>query len=203
MRTSELDTSTLVTRNDTHLAAEDVAAFLDRRLTTAERVGVEEHLADCSQCRGEVAAVRRLVNEKPTRRSFALPVGLAAAAAIVFMLFTVARPDSDRAAARLRTTPSLPADVSERITSVRPADGDSLPAERAVLEWASTGNEPTYRLTVTDATGQLVWTRTTPDTTLTVPRALLEAHRTYFWYVDALRADGRAASTGVRRFTVP
>ena len=198
-----MDTSTVVTTNQAHLTAEDVAAFLDRRLTTPERLGIEEHLAGCSQCRGEVAAVRRLVNDKPAKRSLTLPLGLAAAAVIGFLLFTVARPVPENAADRLRTPASLPTDASERITSLRPADGDTISVARAVLEGASIAGEPTYRLTVTDATGQPVWTRTTPDTSLTLPRTVLEPHRTYFWYVDALRADGRAASTGVRRFTVP
>lgn len=198
-----MDTSTIATTNETHLTAEDVAAFLDRRLTPAELLGIQEHLAGCSQCRGEVAAVRRLVNDEPRRRSLPLPLSLAAAATIAFMLFTLARPGPDRAADRLRTPASLPADASEHITALRPAEGDTLSVARAVLEWASIGGEPTYRLTVTDATGQPVWTRTTPDTSLMVPRAILESRRTYFWYVDALRADGRAASTGVRRFTVP
>lgn len=198
-----MDSSISVNTNQTHLTAEDVAAFLDRRLTTPERIGIEEHLAGCSSCRGEVAAVLRLVKDEPTRRSLTLPLSLAAAAAIAFLLFTVARPGPERAADRLRTPASLPADASERITALYPADGDTISPARTVLEWASISGEPTYRLTVTDATGQPVWTRTTPDTSLTLPRTILEPRRTYFWYVDALRADGRAASTGVRRFAVP
>ena len=198
-----MGTATFVTTNHTHLTAEDVAAFLDRRLTTTERLGIEEHLAGCSQCRGEVAAVRRLVSANPTRRSLTLPLSLAAAAAVAFLLFTVARPGPEGRADPLRTPASLPAGASERITALRPAEGDTIAVARAVLEWASIGGEPTYRLTVTDATGQPVWTRTTADTSLTLPRTILESRRTYFWYVDALRANGRAASTGVRRFTVP
>ena len=198
-----MDTATLVTTNHRHLTAEAVAAFLDRRLTTAERLGVEEHLAGCSQCRGEVAAVRRLVSDTPTKRSLALPLSIAAAAAVAFLLFTIARPGPEGAADPLRTPASHPSDASERITAIHPAEGDTISIARAVLEWASIGGEPAYRLTVTDATGQPVWTRTTADTSLTVPRTILESRRTYFWYVDALRADGRSVSTGVRRFTVP
>jgi hypothetical protein len=69
--------------------------------------------------------------------------------------------------------------------------------------WGSIGGEPTYRVTITDAAGKLIWANTSTDTSLTLPPTLLSPHTTYFWYVDALRADGRAASTGVRRFIVP
>ena len=200
---SELNTPTLVTTNQRHLTAEDVAGFLDRRLTTLERVDIEEHLAGCGRCRGEVAAVRRLVTDKPARRALALPLTFAAAAAIAFLLFSVVRPDPESAAERVRTPAVVPGDAPERITVLRPADGDTVQAARAALEWASLGGDPTYRITVTDATGQPVWSRTTTDTSLMVSPAILEPRRTYFWYVDALRADGRAASTGVRRFTVP
>jgi len=68
--------------------------------------------------------------------------------------------------------------------------------------WSAVAGEPTYRLTLTDASGQPVWTTTTTDTSITLPpNVILQQRKRYFWYVDALRADGRAASTGVRRFT--
>ena len=186
----------------THLTAEDVAAFLDRRMTTVERGVAEAHLADCRQCRDEVTAVHRLVRAQTTRRPMILgSTGLAAAAVIAFLMFTIARPGRELPDNRIRAVPD---ESPVRVSAVLPADGDTLPPGKPVLVWSSITGEPTYRLTLTDASGQPLWTSTTTDTSLTLPpQVVLESHRTYFWYVDALRADGRAASTGVRRFTTP
>ena len=186
-----------------HLTAEDVAAFLDRRLTTDEKHGIEEHLAHCGRCRAELAAVRKLVKSGPIPERRVFRIGLAAAAVIAFLALTLGRMGPGSTEDRIRTTPSATTSESELIKGLQPADGDTISSASAALAWRSIGGEPTYRVTITDATGQLVWTNTTPDTSLMVPPTLLSAGRTYFWYVDALRADGRAASIGVRRFVVP
>ena len=189
--------------NDTqHLTAEDVAAFLDRRIVPEARTDVEAHLADCRQCREEVAAVRRLLVGRPSGRPIMLvSIGLAAAAALAFAVLNVSR-DPGSATARLRTPGiTLPAESSQ-IAVRSPADGDTIGTGTTALLWSAVAGEPTYRLTLTDASGQPVWTTTTIDTSVTLPpNVVLQSRKTYFWYVDALRADGRAASTGVRRFT--
>jgi hypothetical protein len=194
---------TLVTADHPHLTAEDVAAFLDRRLPTTERHGIEEHLAHCARCRAELAAVRKLVKSGPIPRQLTLRTGLAAAAVIAFLALTLGRLGSGGTEDRVRTTPSLTGTGSELITGLQPADGDTVASARPALIWRSIGGEPAYRVTVTEETGKLVWTNTTTDTSVTPPPTLLFPRKTYFWYVDALRADGRAASTGVRRFIVP
>jgi len=196
-----LSASTNVTSdNTTHLTAEDVAAFLDRQMTAAERLAAEEHLAGCRQCRAEVAAVRRLIKGQPLiRRIPIVPAGLAAAAVIAFLVFTITRPGRELSDERVRT---LPVDSSARISAVLPVDGDTVPLGSPVLVWSSTAGDPTYRFTLTDASGQPLWTSATADTSVKLPtNVILQSRTTYFWYVDALRADGRAASTGVRRFT--
>jgi len=188
-----------------HLTAEDVAAYLDRRMTTAQRTGAEAHLADCRQCREEVAAVKRLLVARPIGRPMMLiPIGLAAAAALAFVLLNTNRVDPGASTERLRTAPgvTLPADASSQIATRSPADGDTIGTVATAMLWSAVAGEPTYRLTLTDASGQPVWTTTTTDTSVTLPQnVVLQSRKTYFWYVDALRADGRAASTGVRRFT--
>ena len=188
-----------------HLTAEDVAAFLDRRMTAAERAGAEAHLADCRECRAEIADVRRLVSATPARRSMVLvPAALAAAAVIAFVALSLGRAGSDSSADRVRTPGVSVAEDSQRIAVIAPAEGDTIRGARASLLWSAVVGEPTYRLTLTDASGQPVWTTTTSDTSLTLPaNVALQPHTKYFWYVDAQRADGRAASTGVRSFTTP
>lgn len=186
-----------------HLTAEDVTAFLDRRVTAMERAGIEAHLADCRECRVEVAAVRRMVRATSFRRPMILlPASLVAAAAIAFVALNIQERGPGSAAERIRaTTASLPDDSLSRLDALAPADGDTIPLERPALRWSSVAGEPTYRLTLTDTSGRTVWTGTMADTSVTLPVHLLQPRATYFWYVDVLRADGRAASTGVRTFT--
>ena len=197
-----MNTSILVTTdNTTHLTAEDVAAFLDRHITAAERAAVEAHLAECRLCRDEVTSVRRLMRTGPTVRRVLIPAGLAAAAAVAFIALTLGRgpePSPDR----VRSPTTLEANGS--IVTRLPADGDTISLVKPAMVWSAIAGEPTYRFTLTDASGQPLWTSTTTDTSVTVPpQVILQSRQTYFWYVDAQRANGRAASTGVRRFQTP
>jgi len=198
-----LNASILVTTdNTTHLTAEDVAAFLDRHVTAAERAAVEAHLADCRSCRDELTSVRRLMRTGPTVRRILVPAGLAAAAVIAFLVLTLGR-GSDLADDRLRSdVPTV--EVAGSFATRLPADGDTISLAKPALVWSAIAGEPTYRFTLTDASGQPLWSSSTTDTSVTLPpQVTLQPRQTYFWYVDALRANGRAASTGVRRFTTP
>ena len=197
-----MNASILVTTdNTTHLTAEDVAAFLDRHITAAERAAVEAHLVDCRVCRDEVTSVRRLMRTGPTVRRFIIPAGLAAAAAIAFVALTLGR-GSDLANERVRS--EIPVESEGAIETWLPADNDTISPARPVMVWSSIAGEPTYRFTLTDASGQPLWTSATADTSVILPpQIILQPRQTYFWYVDALRANGRAASTGVRRFKTP
>jgi len=192
----------VTTDNTTHLTAEDVAAFLDRHITAAERAAVEAHLVDCRVCRDEVTSVRRLMRTGPTVRRFFIPAGLAAAAAIAFVALTLGR-NSDLANERVRSE-ATPVASEGAIQARLPADNDTISLAPPTMVWSSIAGEPTYRFTLTDASGQPVWTSTSADTSVTLPSQVnLAPRQTYFWYVDALQANGRAASTGVRRFRTP
>lgn len=195
----------MTTDHTQHLAAETVGAFLDRRLTDGERSSVEAHLADCGVCRREVAEAGRLVMAMNVRRPMVLlPASLAAAAAIAFIALGITRigresPDRLRA-----PTASVETGATPRIGVLAPADGDTVRVRHPVFQWSAVAGAPTYRLTLTDESGETVWTTTTIDTSLTLPvRVVLQGRATYFWYVDALLADGRAVSTGVRTFSMP
>jgi hypothetical protein len=170
-----------------------------------ERSRLEGHLADCRECRLEVAAVRRMLRARSYRSPMILlPASLAAAAAIAFVALNIQQGGPESSAERVRTpNASFPTDASARIDVRYPTDGDTIRLGKPALVWSAVTGEPTYRLTLTDASGQTLWTSTTTDTTLTLPAQVLHPRATYFWYVDALRSDGRAASTGVRSFTTP
>ena len=143
-----------------------------------------------------------LIDRPIGRPIWLVPMGRAAAAALAFVMLYVSR-DPGSATERLRTPGvTLPAESLSRIAVLSPADGDTIGTGTPAMLWSAVTGEPTYRLTLTDASGQPVWTTTTTDTSVTLsPTVVLQSRTTYFWYVDALRADGRAASTGVRRFT--
>lgn len=67
------------TNREHRSAAENLSAYIDGELTTAERVRLERHLATCADCRRDVETLRetvallRRVPLKPAPRSFALP----------------------------------------------------------------------------------------------------------------------------------
>ena len=63
-----------------HLEEGDVATYLDRTLSVADRARVEAHLADCERCRGEVIQVARLLHALVVRRRWYGAAGLAAVA---------------------------------------------------------------------------------------------------------------------------
>src|ERR1044071_8492463 len=69
-----------------HLEEADVAAYLDRTLSVADRARVEAHLADCERCREEVTQVARLLHDSVVRRRWYSAAGLAAAAAALLLL---------------------------------------------------------------------------------------------------------------------
>src|SRR5204862_509166 len=58
-----------------------------RRLAAPERARVEEHPAACAACRAEVVAVTRLTRSIASRRRWAVMAPLAAAAAVLVLLF--------------------------------------------------------------------------------------------------------------------
>src|SRR3989442_8733126 len=71
---------------DRHLDSGEVAAYLARALPGADRAQVEDHLAACAACRGEVVAVARLLRARPGQRRWYLPAGVAAAAAVLLLV---------------------------------------------------------------------------------------------------------------------
>jgi len=197
----------LFVESQSHLSAGDIAAYVDGDLTSSESDRVEAHLAACDECRAEVVAVQRLVRTRPRvgRRLLLVPIGLAAAAAIVFAL--LARfPESSSTGRDVLRSDSVPSDAAPgaRIDIIAPRDGDTVSVTRAKFAWRALARDATYRFTLADQSGRAVWTTTVSDTLVLLPaEVMLQPGTSYFWYVDALRADGRSASSGVHRIVVP
>jgi hypothetical protein len=76
-------------------------------------------------------------------------------------------------------------------------------AESLTFSWRPLPGVMTYHLFVTDSTGAPVYNLTTADTVVgPVPGAQLSPGSRYFWYVDALGADGSSVSSAQVGFFV-
>jgi len=171
-----------------------IAAYVDRRLGTEERRAVESHLAECDACRAEVVEVARLVRGR--RRPWILATaGLGVAAAAVLIITLVPRGGMPPDGPLLRSG----SDGAAIIVAISPTDSLPLLPDSVRFVWRAAGMGASYRITVMDVRGDVVWAGNTADTAVTAG-ASLPRGTAYFWYVDALLPDGRTATTGVRTF---
>ena len=70
-----------------HVESGEVAAYLDRALSAAERARVEAHLVDCEACRSEVIEVARLMRARPYWQRWYVPAAVAAAAVLLLIVW--------------------------------------------------------------------------------------------------------------------
>jgi hypothetical protein len=90
-----------------------------------------------------------------------------------------------------------------RFAAIAPADTVTVTGGSIAFRWHSPSTEASYRITVTNEIGDLLWSETTSDTTVVLPGDVsLEIGETYFWYVDALLPNGGSATSGVQRLTL-
>jgi len=203
-------------RDTAHLTAERVASYLDGYLTTTERDAALAHFAVCSDCRREMTGARRvLATSSPSVVSrsvrFArtwrrVPVVIPVAVAAV-LAFAVVRPmlrEQRAANGPTRGPDRFPqSDVVARLATVSPGDGAAFVTGRDRFVWRAASGDAEYRLTVMDGTGGIVWSKSTGDTSATVPAEVsLTRGQEYFWSVDALLADGHSTTTRVHHFFI-
>jgi anti-sigma factor ChrR (cupin superfamily) len=166
-----------------HVAANDLAAYVDRTLSASERSKVEQHLAWCDGCRAELREVGdALRTYRPARRRLAW-IGPAAAAAAVILL--VAYPLSQRAIEEEPAHRDVPAVIDQR---PHLADPGVLPdpAGAHLLRWSRVERADRYRVSIFNEGGSVVWRTETPDTSVTLPPSIMEqALGPYLWRVDA------------------
>jgi hypothetical protein len=138
----------------------------------------------------------------PTRtgkrwRALASVGALAAAAAVVAVLFTDRSASEDAVAPRIRDAAITADEGRQRIAVVSPPESATVSARSAVFSWRATGAD-LYRFTLLSESGEPVWTHETADTTLRLPASVFPSREgAYFWRVDAI-ADGIAATSGAR-----
>lgn len=183
-------------------SAEDMAAYLDGSIAPGDRARIEQHLADCAECRQEIAELRAMLSQAaPVSRRPQLPrrtigLGLAAAAALIWIVAPRSAADRERVGA------PQGADAALSIEVVHPR-GDETVAGSFDLVWRAVAPDAAYRVTLSDSSGLTLWNSSTRDTTARPPRGILAAAGSrFFWSVDALLADGNTASSGSIDFTV-
>ncbi len=164
-----------------------VADFVDGRLRADARAPVVAHLATCARCRSVVNAASRFSAEPvgneqtPARRwrRWSLPVGLAAAAALLLLLLPRVR-DESTPGLREPTVTSTIAPVP-----ITPTPGASV-ARVDSLVWSSVPKAERYRVRLYDGEGSVLWTVETTDTSAALPDSLrLQPRVPYFWRVEA------------------
>jgi len=171
--------------NDTHPGADDLAAYLDRRLDDSARAEVEAHVAWCDECRAELRAVSDILRTdgaKPRRRLVWIGPAVAAAAAIVLLVAYPRGPSATDDTPAHRDVPGA-VDPAPILTSPVP---DPEGTDARILRWTRVERADRYRVTVFDTAGTVLWRAVTPDTSVSLPDAAgLVAGTTYLWRVDA------------------
>jgi hypothetical protein len=190
-----------IMRNE-HLDSDVIAAFAERRLPEADRALAEVHLAECTDCRADLAEVAALVSGRRTRRwRIVAPVAAAAAVLAIVLVNRAPAPSSGQLAMRPGDT-SGPEGLNS-LQPIEPAPG-SEPSRAALrFTWRADGVGALYDLTLADSTGLALWRTRITDTTLVLPDSVrLTPDSRYHWWVDVLLGDGRVATTGVRDFVL-
>jgi len=169
----------------THPAADDLAAYLDRRLAASARADVEAHIAWCDECRAElrdVSGILRTDGAQSRRRLVWIGPAVAAAAAIVLLIAYPRGPSSLDDSPAHRDAPGA-VDPAPILTSPAP---DAEDPDARILRWTRVQRADRYRVTVFDGAGTVVWRTETPDTSVSLPDAAgLVADTSYLWRVDA------------------
>lgn len=182
-----------------------LADFVDGRLNAGQRAPVITHLLSCARCRGLVKATARFVAEtaaEPTwlgRRwvRWSVPLGLAAAAALVLFVLPRGHDDGPTPGLREPTVTSTIAPVP-----ITPPPGAAV-ARVDRLVWSSVPGAERYRVRLYDGEGSVLWTVETADTSAALPDSVrLQPRVSYFWRVEAQAEWMRWAASDLVPFQI-
>jgi hypothetical protein len=178
-----------------HLTEVQIAAYIDRTLTDAQRETVEDHLASCPDCRQQMLETKELIERMKRPRTFLIGGTLAAAAAVAFLILRPGQASIDQRSV-MRGGESAPA-----LAAYGPI-GDVTRA-RLLFVWSDAPGAESYRLTLSRVDGSAVWSMSGSDTVAHLPDSvILGENQHYFWVADALLPDGTTRTTGLREFGV-
>jgi hypothetical protein len=191
-----------------HLTETELAAFLDGRVTPAERRRVEAHIDICDGCRRELVDVGRAVvapvvqlkaTSKPPTRRWWIPAAIAAGvvALLVAPRATTRPPPRDRGA----RAPHFTDERLARIAIISPPDDVTVSAHRIVFTWHAFAAD-VYQLSLLSESGDPIWEKEITDTIVALPASVkVTAGTGYFWRVDAI-ANGIVATTNAHRLQI-
>jgi anti-sigma factor RsiW len=175
-----------------HCTAAEIAAYVDGTAPPAARARLEDHCAECDACRTELIEVTRLVGDRTPSWRWAVPLGVAAAAALLLFARPVAR-DLPQYREPAVTTTVAPLVVAPR--------GATSAVTRLV--WTTVPHADRYRLTLFDDAGSVVWETETTGTVAPLPDTLrLQPLRPYFWKVEAQTGWNRWVGSDLTEFSV-
>ena len=193
------------THTDDHLSDAEIAAYIDGAMSEAERARAESHLSMCDECRLETVtssdAVASAPPVKARSRTASRWIGVAAAAGLLVVAASVlTRNAADREIVRADSA-GIPTQRAT-VTVVTPLDGATIGRDHRLV-WRSFGTDATYRFTIADSSAQPLYSATVQDTSVAIPPSVQSrSGDKFFWYVDAIGADGLTASSGLKSFTV-
>lgn len=189
-----------------HLDGDLIAGYLERRLPDEDAALVESHLAECAACRREAREVSAFLRGgSPRRRWVPASVAVVAAAAAVVGLIVVGLPGDPPGSGNdpFRAGPDHETEAVPTFAALAPAEGRAASPDTLVFAWSPAAPDASYRLTLTDDTGEIVWEEETADTALALPSDVtLRPGGSYLWYVDAVMPDAGVASTHVRELEI-
>ena len=180
-----------------------IADFVDSRLLGQSRAAIVAHLLTCARCRALVKATSELaasgVGATPqgNRRwqRWALPVGLAAAAALVLILL----PRRDGESPTLRE-PAVTSTIAP--VPLMPTPGSTAGRVDRLL-WSSVPGAERYRVRLFDGEGTVLWTVESSDTIAMLPDSVrLQPRVLYFWRVEAQGEWMRWAASDLASFRI-
>lgn len=191
-------------RTDTPACLDEIviADFVDGRLGPEARAPVVAHLLVCPRCRSVVQATGRLLADRGATaavrqrqwRRWSLPLGIAAAAGVLLLLWPRSSDDAGSTLGLRDTTLTnlvAPAPLAPR--------GSVARVDRLV--WSSVPGAARYRLRLYDGEGAVLWTPETVDTLVVLPDSIVLSPRlTYFWKVEAQTEWKRWAASDLVEF---
>ena len=179
-----------------------VADFVEGRLDPQARAPVVAHLLTCARCRSVVRATGGLLADRAVTaevrerhwRRWSLPLGIAAAAALMLLVWPRGTNDTSSAPGLRDTT------LTNRVAPVPIAPRASV-ARVDRFVWSSVPRVDRYRMRVYDDRGAVVWTAEAADTVVALPDSVVLSPRvTYFWKVEAQTEWRRWAASDLVEF---
>lgn len=167
---------------------EDILAVVERRGSEEHRAAILNRLLATPDGRRELDLVRAAVQaSRPSRAiPFRIPLAIAATLAVALLGRAVLR---DEPVGDIRSDPS-----ATTISLLVPSE-DLVLSDSTRFTWTRVPAATSYQPELIDESGLVVWTQTTPDTSLSLPSNItLTPGRTYRWRVVARTEAGEISS---------